>query len=66
MIIKNQILIWKERDFFSKLKNKCLNDEEIEQAKEIIKQFNVKMEKNKHNYFYTVMLYYLYVLLKNI
>ena len=32
----------KKEDFFSKLKNKCPDDEEIERTKEIIKIFNTK------------------------
>ena len=32
----------KKEDFFSKLKNKCPDDEEIERTKEIIKKFNIK------------------------
>ena len=32
----------KKEDFFSKLKNKCPDDEEIERTKEIIKIFNIK------------------------
>ena len=32
----------KKEDFFSKLKNKCPDDEEIERTKEIIKNFNIK------------------------
>ena len=32
----------KKEDFFSKLKNKCPDDEEIERIKEIIKKFNIK------------------------
>ena len=32
----------KKEVFFSKLKNKCLGDEEIERTKEIIKKFNIK------------------------
>ena len=32
----------KKEDFFSKLKNKCPDDEEIERTKEIIKLFNIK------------------------
>ena len=32
----------KKEDFFSKLKNKCPDDEEIERTKEIIKRFNIK------------------------
>ena len=31
-----------KKDFFSKLKNKCPDDEEIERTKEIIKRFNIK------------------------
>ena len=31
-----------KKDFFSKLKNKCPDDEEIERTKEIIKKFNIK------------------------
>ena len=32
----------KKEDFFSKLKNKCPDDEEIERTKEIIRKFNIK------------------------
>ena len=32
----------KKEDFFSKLKNKCPDDEEIERTKEIIEKFNIK------------------------
>ena len=32
----------KKEDFFSKLKNKCPDDEEIERTREIIKKFNIK------------------------
>ena len=32
----------KKEDFFSKLKNKCPDDEEIERTREIIKLFNIK------------------------
>ena len=32
----------KKEDFFSKLKNKCPDDEEIERTKEIIKIFDIK------------------------
>ena len=32
----------KKEDFFSKLKNDCPSDEEIERTKEIIKFFNIK------------------------
>ena len=32
----------KKEDFFSKLENKCPDDEEIERTKEIIKKFNIK------------------------
>ena len=32
----------KKEDFFSKVKNKCPDDEEIERTKEIIKLFNIK------------------------
>ena len=35
----------KKEDFFSKLKNKCPDDEEIERTKEIIKKFNIKNEQ---------------------
>ena len=35
----------KKEDFFSKLKNKCPDDEEIERSKEIIKKFNIKVGK---------------------
>ena len=31
----------KKEDFFSKLKNKCPNDEEIERTKEFIEKFNI-------------------------
>ena len=32
----------KKKDFFSKLKNKCPDDEEIQRTKDIIKRFNIK------------------------
>ena len=32
----------KKEDFFSKLKNKCPDDEEIERTKKIIERFNIK------------------------
>ena len=32
----------KKEHFFSKLKNKCPDDEEIERTEEIIKKFNIK------------------------
>ena len=32
----------KEEDFFSKLKNKCPDDEEIQRTKEIIEIFDIK------------------------
>ena len=35
----------KKEDFFSKLKNKCPDGEEIERTKEIIKKFNIKNGK---------------------
>ena len=33
------------KDFFSKLKNKCLDDNEIDRTREIIKKFNIKNGK---------------------
>ena len=33
----------KKEDFFSKLKNKCPDDEEIERTKQIIERFNIKI-----------------------
>ena len=41
MIIKNLLTIYK-KDFFSKLKNNCPDDEEIQIRKEIIKIFDIK------------------------
>ena len=35
----------KKEDFFSKLKNKCPDDEEIERTKDIIQKFNIKNGK---------------------
>ena len=32
----------KKEDFFSKLKNKCPDDKEIDRTREIIKKFNIK------------------------
>ena len=32
----------KKEDFFSKIKNKCPDDEEIERTKEIIRKFNIE------------------------
>ena len=34
--------VLKKKDFFSKLKNKCPSDNEIDRTKEIIKKFNIK------------------------
>ena len=39
-----------KKDFFSKLKNKCPDDEEIERTKEIIRIFDNKNEKNLQKY----------------
>ena len=39
-IIRNHNI--KKEDFFSKLKNECPDDEEIERTKEIIKIFDIK------------------------
>ena len=39
---KNPVDNLKKEDFFSKLKNKCPDDEEIERTKEIIKIFDIK------------------------
>ena len=36
----------KKEDFFSKLKNKYPDDEEIQRTKEIIEIFDIKKEKN--------------------
>ena len=36
----------KKENFFSKLRNKCPDDEEIEGSKEINERFKIKMEKN--------------------
>ena len=35
-----------KKDFFGKVKNECPDDSEIERTKQIIKLFNIKMEKN--------------------
>ena len=42
MIIKKPVNILKKEDFFSKLKNKCPDDSDIERTREIIKLFNIK------------------------
>ena len=42
MNIKKPVDNLRTEDFFSKLKNKCPDDEEIEQKKEIIKIINIK------------------------
>ena len=42
MIIKNQFTIWKTKISFSKLKNKCPDDKEIDRTREVIKKFNFK------------------------
>ena len=42
---QNPVKNLKKADFFSKLKNACASDEEIEQTKEIINFFFEKMEK---------------------
>ena len=39
---KEPVVNLKKEDFFSKLKNKCSDDEEIERTKEAIKLFNIK------------------------
>ena len=39
---QNPVDILEKKDFFSKLKNKCPDDEEIERTKEIIKIFDIK------------------------
>ena len=36
----------KKEDFFSKLNNKCPDDEEIERTKKLLKYLILKMEKN--------------------
>ena len=36
----------KKEDFFSNLKSKCPDDEEIKRTKEILRLFDFKMEKN--------------------
>ena len=38
---KKPVDILKKEDFFSKLKNKCLEDDEITRTKEIIKVFDI-------------------------
>ena len=40
----------KKEDFFSKLKNKCPDGEEIERTREIIKKFNIKNGEELTNY----------------
>ena len=42
MIIKNLLTNIKKEDFFSKLKNDYINDEEIETTNEIITLFDIK------------------------
>ena len=39
---KNPVNNLQKKDFFSKLKNKCPDDEEIERTKDIITRFNIK------------------------
>ena len=41
MNIKNRLKVLKKEVFFSKLKNACPNDEEIEKTGEIIYVFNI-------------------------
>ena len=36
------MIIWKIKNFFSKLKNKCPDDKEIDRTREIIRKFNIK------------------------
>ena len=42
MIIKNLLTLYRNKLFFSKLKNKCSSDREIERTMDIIKKFNTK------------------------
>ena len=42
MIIKNLLITLRKEDFFSKWKNKCPDDEEIERTKQIFKKFKIK------------------------
>ena len=42
MNIKNLLIICKKEDFFSKLKNGCPSDDEIQETKGIIEIFDIK------------------------
>ena len=50
MITKNLLIIWK-KNFFSKLKNNCPNDDEILKTKEIIQTFDIENGKELTNLF---------------
>ena len=42
IVIKKSVDNLKKEHFFSKLKNKCASDDEIQRTKEIIKLFDIK------------------------
>ena len=42
MFLKKPVDKLKKEDFFSKLKNKCPSDDQINRTKEIVKTFNIK------------------------
>ena len=56
----------KKEDFFSKLKNKCPDDEEIERTMDNIKRFNNKNGEELTEIYLKVMYFCLHVSLKNL
>ena len=48
---QKRVDILNKEDFFSKLKNKCPNDEQTEQTKETINMFDIKNAEEKTNLF---------------
>ena len=42
MIIKSLLITWKKKTFFSKLKNECPSDDEIQRTTENIERIDIK------------------------
>ena len=49
MITKKPVYNLKKDDFFSKLKNKCPDDEEIQRTKDIVEIFDIKSGEELNN-----------------
>ena len=57
----------RKENFFSKIKNECRDDEELERTKQIIKLFNLKNGKELTEiYIQKVMYFCLHVCLRNL